>query len=65
MNAKDELAPEIGFLDLGVGEKFFRPALKDDPAVLQHIPSTGKLKRQSSILFDETNGGSFLIDFLE
>ena len=64
-NAKDELAPEIGFLDLGVGEKFFRPALKHEPAVLQYISSPGKLKRHSCILLDEKNGGAFLIDFLK
>ncbi len=59
------LAPEIGSLDLGGGEKFFRPAFKHEPAVLQYIPSTGKLKRQASVLLDEKNGGSFLIDLLQ
>ena len=57
--------PEIGFLDPGVGEKFPGPALEHDPAVLQHIPSPGELKRHAGILLDDQNGGPFPIDFLE
>src|SRR3990172_6679484 len=40
-------APQIGLLDLGVDEKFFGPSLQHEPAVLQYIPSTGKIKTTS------------------
>src|SRR4030067_380757 len=62
MHPPPRAAPQIGLLDLGVGEKAFGPSLQHEPAVLQYIPSTGKLKGHSSILLDDQNGGSFPID---